>query len=575
MLFNPDINDFSGKLARRLQSIYPSHFSESYVNRIISLVERQYPAVSLWDERDVILITYGDTITSPGEKPLVTLHRFLEDRLNSIISTVHLLPFFPSTSDDGFAVRDFTAVDPGLGTWNDVTEIGSHFSLMFDLVLNHVSASHPWFLNYCEGRVPGKDYFIEMDPAADYHLVVRPRNTPLFTEFLTPGGKKKVWTTFSADQVDLNFSNPEVLIEMIRILILYISKGVRIIRLDAVAYLWKEKGSSCLHQRQTHEIIKLLREIVTWVNPGVILLTETNVPNAENWSYFGRQDEARMVYQFTLPPLILYTLLSGNSQYLTNWAAGIPQTGVSSTFLNFTASHDGVGIRPLEGILPEREIQWMINEIRELGGLISVKTNADGTVGPYELNIAYVSALSGQSGRTDQVGAKRFLASQLIMLAMQGIPAVYIHSLLGTEKDYEGVKQTGMPRSINRRRLDSAQLTALLETENVHALIFSEYARVLAIRRKISAFHPDSSQQILRLGDSFFGLIRENKLTGDTVYCITNITGSVQYTKPQPASQDEWHDVLTIQDHHLKEEILFEPHQTRWLYNNQHTKKGR
>ena len=284
-----------------------------------------------------------------------------------------------------------------------------------------------------------------------------------------------MWTTFSADQADLNFANPDVLIEMIRILLFYIGKGARIIRLDAIAFLWKEIGSSCLHHHKTHEIVKLLREIATYANPRVIILTETNVPNPDNWSYFGQDDEAHMVYQFTLPPLILYTLFSGNSQYLTNWAESIPPTGKNKTFLNFTASHDGIGVRPLEGILPYNEIQRLIDGIRNFGGLLSVKTNPDGSTGPYEMNITYYSAMAGTIHGVDDLGEKRFLASQFIMLAMQGIPAVYIQSLLGCENDYDGVKKSGMARSINRKKWNEADILNVLSANTAQARIFTEY----------------------------------------------------------------------------------------------------
>ena len=115
MTTHQDINDFSGKLARRLQSIYSSGFSEGHVNRIISLINAVPDAGPLWNERDVILISYGNTIVRPDEKPLITLHRFLKDKMGQKISCVHILPFFPSTSDDGFAVSDFNNVDPGFG----------------------------------------------------------------------------------------------------------------------------------------------------------------------------------------------------------------------------------------------------------------------------------------------------------------------------------------------------------------------------------------------------------------------------------------------------------------------------
>lgn len=562
-----DINDFSGKLARRLQSIYASGFSEGHVNRIIGLIDAVAPGPGpLWTERDVILITYGDTVISSDEKPLITLRRFLRDKLGQKISCVHILPFFPSTSDDGFAVNDFNKVDPDLGSWEDIAGIGQDYDLMFDLVLNHVSSGHPWFLNYCSDRIPGKGYFIEHIPETDYHLVVRPRSTELFTEFSTGSGKKKVWTTFSADQADLNFANPEVLFEMIRILLFYIGKGARIIRLDAIAFLWKETGSSCLHHHKTHEIVKLLRDIATFANPRVIILTETNVPNSDNWSYFGQDDEAHMVYQFTLPPLILYTLFSGNSHYLADWAESIPPTGKNRTFLNFTASHDGIGVRPLEGILPNKEIQQMIEGIKNFGGRLSVKTNPDGSTGPYEMNITYVSAMAGTINGKDDLCERRFLASQLIMLAMQGIPAVYIQSLLGSENDYEGVKRSGMARSINRKKWKEEDIKMILSSDTFQARIFREFTRVIAIRQNNAAFHPDSPQQVLHLGDPFFGLFRINPANGEKIYCISNITASLQKLNIETeAIPQKGFDLLDEQSYSEIKEISFEAYQTRWL----------
>ncbi|MBN1790576.1 MAG: hypothetical protein JW830_08780, partial [Bacteroidales bacterium] len=294
----PDMAAFAGRIARHLKIIYKDNFSEGLVNRILGMARVQYDTRSGWDEKDVILITYGNSIYKSEEAPLHTLHRFLSKRLAGTISCVHILPFFPFTSDDGFSVTDYMQVNPSLGTWENITGLNSDFNVMSDLVINHVSVSHSWFKNYISDTIPGKGYFIEKDPGADYSRVVRPRSTSLFTCFDTPGGQRQVWTTFSADQADLNFSNPDVMIEMIRILLFYISKGIRIIRLDAIAFLWKSGGTTCLHLPETHQTVKMLRDLVDFVSPGSVILTETNVPNLENWSYFGDGDEAHMVYQF-------------------------------------------------------------------------------------------------------------------------------------------------------------------------------------------------------------------------------------------------------------------------------------
>jgi len=121
---------------------------------------------------------------------------------------------------------------------------------------------------------------------------------------------------------------------------------MRIARLDAVAFLWKELGTNCLHLPETHELVKLFRDVCEIVAPRAIILTETNVPHAENVSYFGQGDEAHMVYQFSLPPLLLHAFITGNGQYLTHWASGLEPPPAGCTFFNFTASHDGVGVRP-------------------------------------------------------------------------------------------------------------------------------------------------------------------------------------------------------------------------------------
>jgi sucrose phosphorylase len=564
---NRDIHNFSGQLACHLQKIYKSEFNEGLVNRILKIVNRQFPSGRMWDEKDVILITYGNTFLKKGERPLKTLDRFLSLNLHDIVNCVHILPFFPYSSDDGFAISDFMKVKPELGSWEDIKQIGLKYSLMFDLVINHVSVGHPWFKEYLEDRAPYNRFFIEKDPLSDYTIVIRPRNTPLFTVFHTARGDKAVWTTFSSDQVDLDFSNPEVLIEIVSVLLYYIEMGVRIIRLDAIAFLWKEKNTSCLHLPQTHEIVKLLRTIVSFINPSVIILTETNVPNKENWSYFGNGDEAHMVYQFSLPPLLLHALYSGSSEYLTGWAFEIPETNEDQTYLNYTASHDGIGVRPLEGILPAKELQSLLSGMENFGGLISEKTNQDGSLSPYEINITYFDAMKGTRSGTDQFQEQRFICSQSVMMAMRGIPAFYIHSLLGTNNYYEGIKTTGKQRSINRRQWNEEEIASLLATDSTNRRVFNELIRLIRIRKQYKAFHPNCPQKILQLNEAFFAFVRSDPQTGMEVFCISNITDKRQAINstllPKGKSSKDLikSDAILICDG----EILFEPYQTRWI----------
>jgi len=560
---NEDIQAFAAQLARRLQMICGEHFSEGMVNRILALVPPQKPKRVLWDEGDVILITYGASFIAPGEMPLKTLNGFLQRHLLHRISCVHVLPFFPSTSDDGFAVSDFMQVETGLGDWNDISAIGENFTLMMDLVINHVSVSHPWFGNFLEDVSPGKDYFIEYDPEATYQQVVRPRNTALFTAFQTRGGQKQVWTTFSADQVDLNFSNPEVLIEMIRVMLLYLQQGARIIRLDAIAFLWKEKNTVCLHLPQTHEVVKLLRDVADFVWPGTLILSETNVPHLENLSYFGKGDEAHMVYQFTLPPLLLHALLTGNAGSLTEWAGRIPNLEPFQTFLNFTASHDGIGVRPLEGILPSGEIDWLAGIVRKSGGLVSEKANPDGTTSPYELNITYFEALKTTRKGTDGLQESRFMCSQLIMLALKGIPAVYIQSLLAAPNDLRGLAETGRARSVNRKQWNVEEVREQLRNDSPGGRIFKEYLRVLSVRRNNPAFHPDSAQQILQAGDAFFALKRGEG--NQAVYCISSVIANTASLHPEIVGLPVMTKDILSSDGFTGNPVDFKAYQTRWL----------
>lgn len=478
-----------------------------------------------WSEQDVILITYGHSIQHSGEIPLQTLGDFLRAHLQDTVNNVHILPFFPYSSDDGFSVIDYRQVNPDWGSWEDISAIARDFDLMMDLVINHCSRENLWFVDYIANREPYSDYFIETDPATDVSAVTRPRNTPLLTPVHTHRGVRHVWATFSEDQIDLNFENPAVLLEFIQILLLYVERGARFIRLDAIAFLWKKIGTRCVHLPQTHEVVKLLRDVLDYAAPEVVLITETNVPVAENLSYFGQSDEAHMVYQFGLPPLVLHALNRGNASFLTDWADKIPPLPPGCTYLNFTASHDGIGVRPVEGILPEREVQDLIDSMHRFGGFVSMKANPDGSQSPYEINISLFDACMGTRRGSDHFQVQRFLCSQAIMLALRGIPALYIHSLVATPNDLDHVEQTGRTRSINRKIWDKHELECLLNNPvTPQAEVFTELRRIIRIRRDQKAFHPDARQDIVRINSDLFIVKRTSVDNSQTLYALSNVT---------------------------------------------------
>lgn len=507
-------------LRDRLQAIYkrlPTDEIERWAQRLETQIRSHAeslppPQIRSWDQQDVVLITYGDQVSSDDNSgdadPLTTLNQFLLDnRWQEAISTVHLLPFCPYSSDDGFSVIDYRAVDPAIGSWESVALLGRNFRLMFDLVLNHCSAESPWFARYLRGEEPYSRFFIEVEADADLSAVVRPRSLPLLTEVQTAAGPRRVWTTFSADQVDLNYAEPEVLLAMIDILLEYVARGAQIVRLDAVAFLWKELGTRCIHLAETHEVVKLLREVLQTAAPHVWVITETNVPHAENISYFGQGDEAHLVYQFALPPLLLDALMHGDATYFSQWLSQLDPPARGATFFNFTASHDGVGVRPLEGLVPPERVASLVEGVQRRGGLISTRRQGAADV-PYELNISYVDACAAgpnelAEAESTALHARRFLATQAVMLGLQGVPAPYFHSLVGSRNNIDGVESSGQPRRINRRKFSQSELLSQLEDPaSLSSLIYAGYRRLLQVRRRQAAFHPDGRQRAVDVGRS-------------------------------------------------------------------------
>ena len=562
-------------LLPRLQVLYADE-AESVLAKLLHLIEAQQPvgvqaAEERWNETDVILITYGDSIVRPDEAPLASLKAFVGQYLQDDISIIHVLPFFPYSSDDGFSVIDYRQVKPELGEWQHIKALAQDFDLMFDVVINHVSRESRWFADFISDVSPANHYFIEVEPTTDLSMVTRPRSSPLLANINTPRGNKHVWATFSEDQIDLNFRNPAVLLEMVDITLGYLQAGARVLRLDAIAFLWKQIGTPCVHLEQTHEVVKLLRDIVEYVQPGTIVLTETNVPTPENLSYFGSGDEAHMVYQFGLPPLLLHAFNRGTAEHLTQWARELPQPPAGCTYLNFAASHDGIGLRALEGVLKPIEVEDLIDSMRRFGGFVSMKANPDGSDSPYEINISFYDAMQGTRRGPDQWQLERFICSQAIMLALRGIPAIYIHSLLATPNYLKGVELTGRTRSINRRKWDYDELLNFLAAENTpNHECFLHYRRLIQVRRNEPCFHPDNPQVIVDIDNSLFVVLREHRDHKRRVLCLHNVTanpvslqGLVHLVELQGVNWYNLHEETQLDDELYT--LTLKPYQYLWL----------
>lgn len=500
-----------------------------------------------WDQGDSVLITYGDTITGQGEAPLVTLCRFVTDHLDGAVSTVHVLPFFPYTSDDGFSVADYHAVRSDLGDWDDIAALAGRPGLMADLVLNHCSASSSWFQEFVRDEEPGRSYFVTAEPDADLSAVVRPRAQPLLRPTETAGGLRHVWCTFSHDQVDLDWSNPDLLIEMLAVVRRFLDLGIRFLRLDAVAYVWKRIGTASIHLPETHELVKLMRTVVDAAAPGTVLVTETNVPNRENLKYFGQGDEAQVIYNFSLPPLVLDALWSGHSRHLSTWMMSMPPARDGSCYLNFLASHDGIGLRPAEGLLAPDEVDRLVATTTAAGGLVSTYDSADGPK-PYELNVSLFDALARTHSGPDEHHVARFVCAHAVMLAIEGIPAVYIHSLLGTGNDHGAVDRRGHNRAINRAQLRSDEVEGIVTGSDPRGEAFAALRDLLRVRASHPAFHPNATQFTLHLGEALFGCWRQARDRSTSLFAVSNLTGE---TVELPVAAlnltltDRWRDLLT------------------------------
>ena len=530
--------------------------------------------INHWDEKDSILICYGDSVLEPERQPLASLKSFLDSYSKDMIDGVHILPFYPFTTDDGFSVLDYSTVNPSLGDWDDIVAIADNYSLMADLVINHCSARSLWFDNFKKNRDPGRNFFFTASPEDDLSAVVRPRTNDLLREVETAEGTQHVWCTFSHDQVDLNFKNPEVLKQFVSIIRQYLDNGVRIFRLDAVAFLWKEIGTNCLNLEQTHEVVRLLRSLIEQARPNAIIITETNIPNRENLAYFGNANEAHCIYNFSLPPLLVNTLVTGSCDHLKQWMMSMPPARNGTAYFNFIASHDGIGLRPAEGLLDEQDIDSLVSTMQQFGGLSSWRNAENGNRKPYEINISLFDALQGTKDGADENGLQRFLCAHAIMLALEGIPGIYIHSLVGTRNDYQRAENSGHNRAINRHQWDYKALQSELNDEtSTHYQVYHRLKSLFNIRSNQSAFHPNATQFTLHLGSQLFGFWRQSMDREQSIFCVSNISNQIQTLEMSDLNlidTEAWFDLISGDTFGEKHQIIeLAPYQTVWITNLQ------
>ncbi len=495
--------------------------------------------------KDAALIIYANSIVDPEgkEKPLVVLKEFIERfSLDEVITVIHILPFYPWDTDRGFSVKDYYKVDPAYGDWQDIKALAEKSRLMFDFVLNHASVenplvqyalierhidkSDPQYSKYAEY----KDFVIAFDrdarPADDILAkLTRPRPNPVLTPYIVfrKGDADKifykailgqrehapedaevigegwVWTTFSRPkrpdgsedtrQVDLNYANPKVLVEALKIMLFYVKQGASFLRLDAVGYLWKELGTPSVHHEKTHNILKFMREFLNITAPDVVFIAEVNERFDKVVEYLGEEDaiESDIVYQFTNFVLAVYSLFNQDPSVYADWYKKTKEVA-GRQFITVLGTHDGMGLKPLRGILSDDEIEEFAQRVvREHKALPNFAYLTGGKKIIYELCSTPWNLINGEGVFDEETAFRRYLMIFALGLMVKGLPAVYINGLVGAENYFpeQGLDEN---RTVNREVFAKDKLFAALESEGRPKKILTEIKRILKIRSRLRFF---------------------------------------------------------------------------------------
>ena len=530
-------------LKQLLRETYPLHSEEemtSLWSRLLQIVDTNHvkgdsnevDLDSIWDASSVVLITYPDAIYRKDESTLKTLAEFVDNRLGNLSSIIHILPFLPSTGDGGFAVANHEKIEDLFGNWDDLKKLSINHKLMADLVLNHVSASHPWVQQFINSKDPGSSYIVSSSKVDIWNKVIRPRNSSLFTNIKTNNGIKNVWTTFGPDQIDVDWRNSNVLLEFLKLLSRYIENGAEWIRLDAIAFIWKEPNTTCLHRKEVHLIVKILNICLKMIKSSGVLITETNVPENENLSYLLDGNEANLAYNFTLPPLLLEAIYTGKTDLLENWLSNWNELPKNTSLLNFTSSHDGIGLRALEGIMNDDRVHNLLVESEMRGGLVSHRRLSNGEDLPYELNISWWSAMSHNGSDITLFQSERFLLTQVFTLSLKGVPAFYLPSILASPNDLDSFRKTGRRRDLNREKFEASSLLEVLKNfDSPASKNISYLTHIVKVRSRLKAFHPEANMKCISTNIDNCIIIQRG-LDEESIYIFCNMSNKCLNISP-------------------------------------------
>lgn len=426
-------------------------------------------------KNEIVLITYADSI---GEN-LKELVNVLKEHFKGVVGGVHILPFFPSSADRGFAPITYEEVDSNFGNWNQINSLGEDFYLMFDFMVNHISRQSKYFADFAKNKDKSKyaDFFIRykdfwpngVPTKDDMNLVYKRKDRDPSVEInFADGTKEDLWCTFDSEQVDINLSS-KVANEFIKdSLVGMVKNGAKIIRLDAFAYTTKKVGTNCFFVEP--DIWEILDNIKKLLEPySVEVLPEIHEHYTIQLEIAKR---GYWVYDFALPMIMLYTIYSCSKTRLVEWLKKCPEK-------QFTTldTHDGIGVVDVVDLLTDEEIEKTKEYLFSKGANVkkAYNSSAYNNLDCYQINCTYYSAL----GNNDDA----YILSRAIQFFAPGIPQVYYVGALAGENDIELVEKTKQGRDINRHNYSVQEIQ-----ENIERPVVKRLMNLMKFRNSYSAF---------------------------------------------------------------------------------------
>ncbi|RVU70097.1 sucrose phosphorylase [Lactobacillus xujianguonis] len=458
----------------------------------------------------VMLITYPDSL---GKK-IKDLDEVLHTDLKGAVGGVHLLPFFPSTGDRGFAPTDYTTVDPKFGDWSDVEKLGEDYYLMFDFMINHISRHSKYYEDYQKNKdkSPYADLFLNWDkfwPAgrptkADVDLIYKRKDRAPYQEItFADGSKTKLWNTFGEEQIDLDVRKKVTKKFIKDTLNQLIDHGADVIRLDAFAYAVKKLDTNDFFVEP--EIWDLLAEVRNDIAAkGAMILPEIH----EHYSMpFKIVKHGYFIYDFALPMVTLYSLYSGKSNRLANWLKMCPMK-------QFTTldTHDGIGVVDARDILSPEEIKYTSSELYQVGANVKKKYSSAEyhNLDIYQINTTFYSALGDDDGK--------YFMARLLQVFAPGIPQIYYVGMLAGSNDLKLLEATKEGRNINRHYYSREEIK-----EEVKRPVVKSLLKLCTFRNNEAAFDLDGSIEVTTPSENEIRIVRMNHDQSRKVELLANL----------------------------------------------------